>query len=210
MDDRAGLDRPPDQRARRIQLSAAPASDRWREVKEILADALECDDETRRALLEDVRARDSGLAREVESLLGWYQAPSAAETPPGGSRFRLQPGDALGPYVIEERLDSGGMGVVYRARDTRLNRAVAVKVLDGNMAGGLETLRRFEREARTVASLSHPNILSIFDYGTQGAVAYAVTELLVGSNLRGVLRGGPLPLAKAVGLAGQILSLIHI
>src|SRR2546426_7831327 len=90
----------------------------------------------------------------------------------------------LGPYEILAPLGAGGMGEVYRARDTRLGREVAVKVLPEPVAGNPDRQARFEREARAVAALSHPNILAIHDYGTQGSITYAVMELLEGETLR--------------------------
>src|SRR5688572_10693720 len=90
----------------------------------------------------------------------------------------------LGPYEIVAPLGAGGMGEVYRARDTRLGREVAIKVLPEPFAGNPDRRARFEREARAVAALSHPNILAIHDYGTQGPITYAVMELLEGETLR--------------------------
>jgi len=95
----------------------------------------------------------------------------------------LAPGTSLGPYRIVEPLGAGGMGEVYRARDTRLGRDVALKVLSERLAGRPDALERFEREARTVASLSHPNILALYDFGTHENTVYAVTELLEGESL---------------------------
>jgi len=110
----------------------------------------------------------------------------------------------LGPYEILAPLGSGGMGEVYRARDTRLGREVAVKVLPEAFANNPERLARFEREARAVAALSHPNILAIHDYGTHGAVTYAVMELLEGENLRGRLQKGRLPWREALEIGVAI------
>jgi len=93
-------------------------------------------------------------------------------------------GTTLGHYRIVEQIGAGGMGVVYRARDERLDRDVAIKVLPEEVAGNADRLRRFEREAKAVAALSHPNILEIFDFDTEGDVTYAVTELLEGQSLR--------------------------
>jgi hypothetical protein len=96
----------------------------------------------------------------------------------------LAPGQHLGPYEIVDRLGKGGMGEVYRARDARLGRDVAVKVLPESMAGDPNALARFEREARAVAALNHPAIVVLFDVGREGPTAYAVTELLQGNTVR--------------------------
>jgi serine/threonine protein kinase len=96
------------------------------------------------------------------------------------------------------------MGEVYRARDTRLGREVAVKVLPESLAGDAAALARFQKEARAVAALSHPNILAIFDLGRHDGIDYAVMELLHGSTLRDALDSGPLPQARAIELAFQI------
>jgi serine/threonine protein kinase/tetratricopeptide (TPR) repeat protein len=110
----------------------------------------------------------------------------------------------LGPYEIVALLGAGGMGEVYRARDTRLGREVAVKVLPEAFASNPERQACFEREARAVAALSHPNILAIHDYGTHGAVTYAVMELLEGETLRGRLARGPLPWREAVEVGAAV------
>lgn len=116
----------------------------------------------------------------------------------------LDPGTRLGSYEIIAPLGSGGMGEVYRARDLKLGRDVAIKVLPVIVAFSAERRARFEREARVVASLSHPNVLTIFDFGTHEGRTYAVMELLEGETLRERLREGPLPLRKAVDYAAQI------
>ncbi|HJW13063.1 MAG TPA: protein kinase [Thermoanaerobaculia bacterium] len=121
-------------------------------------------------------------------------------------------GAKLGPYEILAPLGAGGMGEVYRARDGRLGRDVAVKVLPEKFTTDAEAVARFEREAFAVAALSHPNILSIFDFGQEGAVSFVVTELLEGETLRGKLAAGPLPARKAADYAAQIargLSAAH-
>lgn len=110
----------------------------------------------------------------------------------------------LGPYEIVAALGAGGMGEVYRARDTRLGREVAVKVLLESFANDAASLARFEREARSVAALSHPNILSIHDYGTHEAITYAVMELLVGETLRDRLTKGPLPWREVIEIGAAI------
>ncbi len=121
-------------------------------------------------------------------------------------------GTRLGPYEILSPLGAGGMGEVYRARDKKLDRDVAVKVLPRDVAADPDALARFEREAKAVAALSHPNILAIFDFGTHEGTAYAVTELLEGETLRGKLAAGPIAQKQAVDYALQIargLSAAH-
>jgi eukaryotic-like serine/threonine-protein kinase len=112
----------------------------------------------------------------------------------------------LGPYEIVTPLGAGGMGEVYRARDTRLGREVAVKVLPEPFANDPGRLARFEREARAVAALSHPNILAIHDYGKDGAITYAVMELLEGETLRARLAKAPLPWREAIQVGTAIVD----
>jgi serine/threonine-protein kinase len=113
----------------------------------------------------------------------------------------IEPGSRLGSYEILSPLGAGGMGEVYRARDAKLDRDVALKVLPPHLARDPEALERFEREAKTIAALSHPNILSIFDFGEERGIAYAVTELLEGETVRSRLAAGALPSRKAVEIA---------
>ena len=109
----------------------------------------------------------------------------------------------LGPYEVLAPLGAGGMGEVYRAHDTRLDREVAVKVLPASLSNNAETLRRFKREARA-AAVSHPNLLAIFDFGTEQGLPYIVTELLQGETLRERLRRGPLSQRKSIEIALQV------
>jgi eukaryotic-like serine/threonine-protein kinase len=116
----------------------------------------------------------------------------------------LASGIKLGPYEILSALGAGGMGEVYRARDPRLGREVAIKVLPSGSAPDSERLRRFEQEARATAALNHPNILAVFDIGSQDNSPYIVSELLDGETLRERLNSGTLPVRKAVEYALQI------
>jgi Tol biopolymer transport system component len=119
----------------------------------------------------------------------------------------LAPGSRLGPYEIVAQLGQGGMGIVFRARDTKLEREIAVKVLPRNLAEDPEALSRFEREAKAVAALSHPNILAIHDFGHDAdGTVYAAMELLEGETLRHRLQDGALPPRKAVEIALEIAS----
>src|SRR5882762_4334180 len=116
----------------------------------------------------------------------------------------LPSGAKLGPYEILSPLGAGGMGEVYRARDSRLNRDVAVKILPATFARDPERLRRFQQEAQAVAALSHPNILAVHDFGEHEGSPYLVTECLEGETLRDRMRPGALPLRKANEYGEQV------
>lgn len=121
-------------------------------------------------------------------------------------------GTRLGPYEILSTIGAGGMGEVYRARDPRIGREVAVKVLPSHFSSDPERLTRFEHEARAAGLLNHPNILSIYDIGTENGLPYLVSELLQGETLRRKLSDGPLPVRKVIDFALQIahgLSAAH-
>src|SRR5271170_5330113 len=116
----------------------------------------------------------------------------------------LASGTKLGPYEIQSPLGAGGMGEVYRARDARLNRDVAIKILPASFSADRERLQRFSQEARAAAALNHPNILSIFDIGEERGAPYVVSELLEGETLRERLRTGPLPTRRVIDYAVQV------
>ena len=118
----------------------------------------------------------------------------------------IAPGSLLGPYEILATIGSGGMGVVYQARDSRLGRLVAIKVLPADFAGNEDRLRRFEKEARAASALNHPNILVVHDTGTHEGLPYIVSELLEGETLRKQLARGPVPIRKALDYAIQIAN----
>ncbi len=116
----------------------------------------------------------------------------------------LAAGTKIGPYEILSLLGAGGMGEVYRARDSRLRREVAIKVLPPSFTRDTDRLRRFEQEARLVGALNHPNILAIYDVGEQDGAPYLVSELLEGESLRDHMRGAPVPQRKAIEYGVQI------
>ena len=116
----------------------------------------------------------------------------------------LTSGTKVGPYEIVAPLGAGGMGEVYRARDTRLGRDVALKILPESFARETDRLHRFEQEARAVAALNHPNILVVFDIGQHNGSPFLVSELLEGESLRSVLDHGALPQRKAIEFGVQI------
>src|ERR1700693_2691074 len=116
----------------------------------------------------------------------------------------LTSGTKLGPYEIQSPLGAGGMGEVYRARDTRLDRNVAVKILTQGLASTPEVRQRFDREARAISSLNHPHICALYDVGLQDGIDYLVMEYLEGPTLAERLRKGPLPLKTALAYAIEI------
>src|SRR5437867_170735 len=113
-------------------------------------------------------------------------------------------GQRIAQFKITGRIGQGGMGEVFRARDTRLNRDVAIKVLPKDFVSDADRLRRFEQEAKTLAALNHPNVLTVFDAGVHESAPYLVSELLEGRTLREETSGGALPVHKATEYALQI------
>src|SRR6266480_1181775 len=118
----------------------------------------------------------------------------------------LETGTKLGPYDIRAPLGAGGMGEVYRARDSRLDREVAIKVLPASFATDPDRLRRFELEARATGMLNHPNILAVYDIGTHDGAPYLVTELLEGETLRQHITRSLMELREVLDVASQVAS----
>ena len=175
----------------------------WRAAKTLLAEALELPAAWRAAFLDSCCGSDPALRREIEDLLGAAEGEGFLDGAPQLPGPALAAGEVLGPYRIEKKLGQGGMGEVYQAFDGRLERRVAVKVLPARLSREASALIRFEREAKALAALSHPNIVTIFDVGRHGGTAFAVMELLTGATLRQRLERGRLPVAAAVEVAAQ-------
>src|SRR6266852_8520159 len=178
--------------------------ERWHQIKNVLHGALELKPEERLAFLDRACSTDHSLRREVESLL--FSADEALHTFLKSSRagVTLTKDSRLGDYQVQSLLGSGGMGEVYRARDLRLHRDVAIKVLPAFFSSDPERLRRFEQEAQAAAALNHANILAVFQMGTYDGAPYLVSELLEGEALRAQVKRGPLPLRKAIEYGVQI------
>lgn len=188
--------------------------ERWKNIDEILDVALELDLNKRAAFLDEACAGDKDLRIEVEKLLA---ADEQANSMIEGSALneaaqfldtvetsRLTPGESIGPYKILSLLGSGGMGEVYRARDYRLERDVAIKVLPEDVARNSHAIVRFEREMKALAALSHPNIITIYDVGEQNGIYYAVMELLRGETLRSYLSRTKCTWDRAVSIGASI------
>jgi len=182
--------------------------ERYRQIKSILQAALELDAAGQAAFLEAACRGDPELKTEVQSLLDHDgKAAGFLEKPPvaaGEARVRLKPGSHLGPYEIVEPIGAGGMGEVYRARDPRFPREVAIKLLTAAFADEQGQLARFEREARAAGSLNHPNILTVHDFARENGVPYLVSELLRGETLREHLEQSRIAPSAAVAYAAQI------
>jgi eukaryotic-like serine/threonine-protein kinase len=192
---------------------------RWSQVKRVFQAALTRPPEQRRSFVGDQCGEDDALLREVEVLLAAHERAGnfverpAIEAVVSSSTFGglsgdvepvervLEPGLRLGPYEVVDAIGRGGMGEVYRARDTRLGRTVAIKVLPAHVATNADLKQRFEREARALATISHPHICPVFDVGAQDGLDYLVMEHLDGETLAARLARGPLPLDQALRCA---------
>jgi len=187
------------------------SSERWERTKEILEQALCLAPEERQAYLESACGADPDLRMEVESLIAAHEeagsqflgaaAPEVLQLAPSRA---LTAGTNLGPYEIIAAVGAGGMGEVYRARDTHLGRTVAIKILPAAFSADPDRLRRFQEEARSASALNHPNIITIHDLGQEGSTHYIAMELVEGKTLRELLASGPLPMRQAIEIAAQV------
>ena len=180
--------------------------ERWAAVERLYHQVQSLEPEARARVLSDVCRGDDGLRHEVESLLaqasiaGFLSTPAAAFI---SSRSTLV-GQRVGPYAVSAQIGEGGMGQVYRARDIKLGRDVAIKILPPVFTSDSERLARFEREARVLASLNHPNIGAIYGFEESDDVRALVLELVDGDTLVDRLARGPIPVAETLMLARQI------
>src|SRR6185295_9246701 len=195
------------------QSADAVNADRWRVVTDIFHTALEHPTDQRHVYLDDACRDDAALRADVDTLLAGHARGGIVGDPLVGTQPALAPGSVLGPYRIDALLDAGGMGEVYKARDTRLKRDVAIKVLPAGGAADPDRLVRFEREAHAAAALNHPNICAVFDIGVHEGAPFIVSELLEGETLRQVCAGGPLAVRRALEYAVPIargLAAAHV
>jgi eukaryotic-like serine/threonine-protein kinase len=196
----------------------AMTPERWGQVEEIFHGALSRGESEREAFLVHACAGDLALRREVELLLarqgstgGFLDGPAvaaAAEAVSEGGASLLT-GRRLGTYQVHERIGSGGMGEVYRARDTKLGRDVAIKILPRLFTSDLDRLARFEREARVLASLNHPHIGAIYGLEDVDGVRALVLELVDGETLAERIAHGPIPLNETLTIARQIAEALE-
>jgi len=188
----------------------------WDRVKRVLQAALDVPAEERTMYLRETCGDDHDLRTEVESLLVAHQQAGSFAQRPAIERLNasasttttdqigLTVGQQIGAYEILTWLDAGGMGDVYRARDKKLGRDVAIKTLPGWVAADPDRLARFEREARVLAALNHPHICTVHDLGREGDLEYLVMEYIDGETLAARVQKGPLSLGEVLRHAGEI------
>ena len=186
-------------------------NEQWREIAQLYDAALARDGAERAAFLHDACAGDAELRREVEWLLA--RKDESLSNPPSGVGMSELRGDLIGPqigtYKVLSLLGAGGMGEVYRARDTKLGRDVALKVLPARFTADRDRVARFEREARLLATLNHAHIGAIYGFENASSVSALVLELVEGPTLADRLANGPLPPTEALNIAGQIAEALE-
>ena len=192
--------------------------ERWQKIEQLYLAALEREQSERAAYLQEVCAGDDALRQEVESLLGqetlgnsFLESPAieVAAQALAKDTGQLVKGRQLGWYKIVSFLGAGGMGEVYKARDNRLDRFVAIKVLPEHLSNNAQWRERFEREAKAISSLSHPHICPLYDIGHQEGIDFLVMEYLDGETLSNRLKRGPLPPDQALQYAIQITDALE-
>ena len=185
-------------------------ADRWREIETLYHSACERKPEERRSYLVSACGGDESLRLEVESLLAHEELAAnflethESTTPGNAVEASVPAGEQIGPYLVLEFLQKGGMGEVYKARDMRLDRTVAIKFLPRALAADPTAVERFQREVRAASSLNHPRICTVHDVGEFHGRPFLVMEFLEGQSLRDRIAGGPLPIAELMDLAVQI------
>src|SRR5215510_4116832 len=187
--------------------------ERWRQVEQLYHSALECEFNQRAAFLATACADDDSLRREVESLLAHQtQAENLMEAPVmevaakalADDQNGSMAGQSLGSYQILSRLGAGGMGEVYQARDARLERTVALKILPAEVAVDAERMRRFVREAKAASALNHPHVATIYEIGEANGVNFIAMEYVEGQTLAARINSHPLKVNEIVGIGSQI------
>src|SRR5262245_26880440 len=187
--------------------------ERWHKIEKLYHSALEREADQRTAFLAEACAGDDSLRREVESLLAHQsKAENLMETPVmeiaakalAGDQNGSMAGQSLGSYQILSRLGAGGMGEVYQARDARLERTVALKILPAEVAADAERMRRFVREAKAASALNHPHVATIYEIGEANGVNFIAMEYVEGQTLAAKISGHPLKVNEIVEIVSQI------
>jgi serine/threonine protein kinase len=183
-------------------------SQRWKQIDEIFHAALERDPPARAAFLTEACKEDESLRAEIEALIASHEKESSLfETPASDLAAEFMAKDqkeTIAHYQILKKIGSGGMGEVYLAEDTRLNRKVALKLLPSEFTNDRDRVRRFEREAKTASSLNHPNILTIYDIGQFNSSSFIASEYIDGETLRQRMRESKMPLKEILAISIQV------
>ncbi|HEY3579557.1 MAG TPA: protein kinase [Pyrinomonadaceae bacterium] len=194
--------------------------ERWQQISQIFKSAISLDNDARRKFVAEKCGDDDSLRSEVEKLIASHQQASAENFIGGHAAEQnaallsvaeeyapaLNKGQQFGSYFILDPLGAGGMGEVYLARDSRLDRTVALKVLSADVSSDKRRMQRFRQEARVASSLNQPNILTIFEFGEANGLTYLATEFIDGETLRDYLRGKRLKLPEILDITIQILA----
>jgi eukaryotic-like serine/threonine-protein kinase len=198
--------------------------ERWQQIKELYHSTVEREPSERATFLDEACGDDEEIRREVESLLGSHEeagsylasralevaaellAKDQARSPSGRNAMI---GQTISHYKILEKLGEGGMGVVYRALDTHLDRPVALKLLPADKMADPERKKRFVQEAKAASALNHPNIVTIYEIGHSGGVHFIATELIEGQTLRLLITKGKMILREALDIAAQIANALN-
>jgi hypothetical protein len=185
--------------------------ERWRRVDELFHSALEREPAERATFLAEACAGDEVLRREVEKLIAAHEQDGSFIEPSGyadtdlliDDHTVLTAGQRLGHYQVISHIGSGGMGEVYVAEDTRLGRKVALKLLPAAFTADEDRLRRFQQEARAASALNHPNILTIYEIGSEDSTHFMATEYIEGETLRLHIAGRAMKVGEALDVAIQ-------
>ena len=197
--------------------------ERWQQISRIFKSAISLDSEARAAYVKEQCGGDESLRSEVEKLIDSHRQASDEDFIGGraadngavliieeldeeAEKRRLKKDQQIGSYVILDRLGAGGMGEVYLARDSRLGRTVALKVISPDISADKRRMQRFRQEAKVASSLNQPNILTIFEFGEVEGLTFLATEFIDGETLRGYLRGKRLKLTEILDIAIQIVA----
>src|SRR5215510_3961150 len=187
--------------------------ERWRQIDQLFQAALERESEERAAFISEACGGDNSLRREVESLLhahqhidSYFEAPAleVAAVLLAQQKNPSLAGHRLSHYQVLSSIGAGGMGEVYRARDTKLDRVVALKILPEEMSANEERMRRFNREARAASALNHPNVAHIYEIGEAEGVSFIAMEYVEGQTLAARIHSRPLEVAKLVEIGLQV------
>ena len=182
--------------------------ERLQEIKKVLAAALERPPDQRSAYLNDV-CPNPDVRRQIESLIAAHEHDEHPETQSLSTAETLSGGSKVGPYEILAPLGAGGMGIVYRARDLRLDRHVAIKFLPAHFLIDQAARTRFRKEALALAKVNHPNIASVYDIGEANGADYLVMEYIPGQSMAQKLKSGALPVGEAISLASQVAAALE-